>query len=577
MAFVRAFFSRVFRRRRPYPILRPYVNPRQPLRRVGRIIFPILLVLFCLVYGFFFALTAPYLLVPFTAPIVILVLLAIWALPDTPHAPLRAVEWLFASTLISRVLWPNYLALQLPGLPWITALRLFSFPMGFLLLISLSTSPQFRREAYESIRSARGLLTCLVGLTVMQFITLPFSKDLSASMQYAMLDLIYMGGMIVVGGWAARTPGRATRYVNLMMLLAIPIIVITVVEVRVQNVLWNGHVPAFLKVNDPAAVRALSAVTRNGADGVYRAKATFTTALGLAEYLAILTPFFIHYAAFGRNLFIRAANILALPLSFYCIIATDARLGVVGFLISLLAYLLYWGIGRFARNRQDLIGASVVYGYPAFFVLVLAAVLSVHRLRVMVLGGGEAASSNEARASQIAEGVPHVFSNPIGHGLGQAANYLGYGADDFITIDNYFLSVALETGPIGLIAFIGIFASVILAFIRLSIRNPKFSEDPELALLLPISVSFSAFLVIKLVFSQTDSHMLLFAMVGLGSGLLYRASQLAVSTASSAGREAAAAHARARRTHGQPVAAKGLASAELEPRRRKPGRPLNAG
>src|ERR1700761_2967161 len=47
-----------FRRRpRPLPIIRPYVDLRRPLRRIARIIFPVALVFFCLIYGFFFALT----------------------------------------------------------------------------------------------------------------------------------------------------------------------------------------------------------------------------------------------------------------------------------------------------------------------------------------------------------------------------------------------------------------------------------------------------------------------------------------------------------------------------------------
>ena len=126
---------RYFSRRR-FPIIRPYVNPRHPARVIARIAFPIGLALICIVYGFMFGLTAPYLIVPFTVPIVILVLLAIWALPETHNAPTRSMEAFHAAVVVSLLVWPNYLALSLPGLPWITAVRLCSFPMAFLFLVS---------------------------------------------------------------------------------------------------------------------------------------------------------------------------------------------------------------------------------------------------------------------------------------------------------------------------------------------------------------------------------------------------------------------------------------------------------
>jgi hypothetical protein len=513
------------RRRKPPPIMRPYVDLRRPLRRVGRLIFPLILIFCCFVYGFFYALTTPYLLLPFTAPIVVLVLLSIWALPDTPHAPLRTLEWLFAAVLICRVLWPNYLALQLPGLPWFTALRVFGFPFGFLLLITLSTSARFRSDIWQSIRACPGLAPCFIGLAIMNFVTLPLSKAPASSLQLALLELIYMVGMIVVASWTARTPGRASRYFELLMILALPIMLMTLVEFKAQRVLWSGHVPTFLQVDDPAAIRAMSDSTR-GATGAYRTKATFSTALGLAEYLAILTSFYLHYTFHAKSVVIKVANGFALAVSFFCIYSTDARLGMVGFLVSILAYVLYWGLVRFARDRRDLVGATVVYGYPAFFLMTVGAVLSIHRLRIMVLGGGEAASSNEARGTQISAGIPKILANPIGHGIGQSGQTLGVTYTDFITVDNYYLTMGLDNGFVGLITFIGIFVTPIVAILRILIKYPKILDDREIGLLLPSAVSFTAFLVIKSVFSQPDTHMLLYAMVGLCAGLLYRARRM---------------------------------------------------
>ena len=43
--------------------------------------------LFCLVYGFYFALAVPFVVVPFFVPIALIAVLVIWSLPDQKVAP----------------------------------------------------------------------------------------------------------------------------------------------------------------------------------------------------------------------------------------------------------------------------------------------------------------------------------------------------------------------------------------------------------------------------------------------------------------------------------------------------------
>jgi O-antigen ligase len=326
--------------------------------------------------------------------------------------------------------------------------------------------------------------------------------------------------MFLIGAWVGRKPGRTQRYVILIMLLAIPIAALDIVEGREQKVLWAGHVPSFLKVDDPVAALILSAAIR-GATGLYRVKTTFSTPLGLAEYLALLTPFALHMMFGQYRLLTRVTGLLLLPLIFYCIRLTDARLGIVGFLVSIMLYVLFWGLLRLFRNRTDLFAAAVVYAYPTFFTAAAGAVLFVHRINVLVFGGGAQAASNEARKNQLHMGIPKILENPIGHGPGGSGAAMGYAAGDFITIDNYYLTLGLDYGVIGLAMFLAMFLTVITAGVRATVRSAQI-RDREITLLIPLSVAMSAFLVIKLVFSQPDNHPLIYAMLGLLVGLIYR-------------------------------------------------------
>src|ERR1700748_1026945 len=109
-------------REAPAVALAPYHSLRRNwLRKITGLT---CLMLFCLIYGFFFSVFAPAYFVLFAAPPAILMLLVIWALPDLDWAPTRQLEWAFYATFIALIVWPNYLAIALPGLPWITLVRL---------------------------------------------------------------------------------------------------------------------------------------------------------------------------------------------------------------------------------------------------------------------------------------------------------------------------------------------------------------------------------------------------------------------------------------------------------------------
>ncbi|WP_309644147.1 hypothetical protein, partial [Phenylobacterium sp.] len=112
------------------------------------------LAFFCLVYGFFYALMTPYLFMLFAAPLGVLAMLAIWALPDLRNAPTKTMERFYFAFIVCLVLWPNYLAIALPGLPWITFLRLTGIPMALMLLISISTSKTFRADLSRVLSAA---------------------------------------------------------------------------------------------------------------------------------------------------------------------------------------------------------------------------------------------------------------------------------------------------------------------------------------------------------------------------------------------------------------------------------------
>jgi O-antigen ligase len=506
------------------PILQPYVNTRSPGRIAAKILLPIGLTLVCIVYGFMFGLTAPFLIVPFAAPIAVLMLMAIWALPDTHNAPVKSMEAFYAAVLVSLLVWPNYLALSLPGLPWITAMRLTSFPLAFLFLVCLSTSPSFRSEVMSGVRSAPGLLTCYLGFVVIQFATIGFSKSASGSIGVVTNAQLNWTMPFLVGLWLARQPGKAQTYITMLVVLTLPMVITGMLESRLQHLLWLGHVPSFLKIDDALAAQYMGVVMRGG---VYRVKSVYASPLSFSEAMALITPFCLHFAAQKYKPPLRLLGFVLIPVYFYCIRSTDARLGIMGMLVSFLAYFLLWALLELGRKAQSLWAATIVYAYPAAFGVVMTAVLFVHKVKVMVLGGGETASSNDARHDQIVLGIPKILSHPLGYGAGNAAVTLNYAPFGMITIDNYYLSITLDYGVLGFLMFYGIFVTAVVAAVRTVLKSPAAIDTQEKTLLLPLAVSVTVFVAIRGVLSLEDNHILAFSILGFLVGVLYQVKQTA--------------------------------------------------
>jgi hypothetical protein len=211
-----------------------------------------------------------------------------------------------------------------------------------------------------------------------------------------------------------------------------------------------------------------------------------------------------------------------LPTIYIVVRMTDSRLGVLGYLISIATYVVIWSVIRFRRRLNDLLSAIIIYSYPAALIGVLAASLFVHKIHVLIFGGGAQEASNLHRQEQFRMAVPALLRNPIGYGSGQSGRAMGYGGDDFIAIDSYWITLGLDYGALGIVLYVGLFAVVIYAAIKTLIEHPEVAHG-ETSMLIPLVSFLAAFLAIRGVFSQPEIHPLIFMMLGMAVALVSRA------------------------------------------------------
>jgi hypothetical protein len=173
----------------------------------------------------------------------------------------------------------------------------------------------------------------------------------------------------------------------------------------------------------------------------------------------------------------------------------------------------WWGAQRWSRKRQDVIGPAIVLGFPVIAAVTLASTFLVHGIRERVWGNGAQAASTAARVEQYHTGIPLVLKNPFGYGIGRAAATLGFAPFGYLTIDTYYLAVALEYGVMGFCVFFGLIACGIGQAFLDALRRIRLRQLGIHTV--AIGTSLTVFLIIKSVFAQTDNMPILYMLLGM--------------------------------------------------------------
>ena len=497
------------------------LNYRRPA--IGRLVGWLLIIglgAASLLYGYYFAANAPRLIMPFTVPLVILAVLTIWALPTGEYAPTRLMGSFYWAFFVAFIVWPNYLAVALPGLPWMTFARITGVPMVILMLISLSVSRGSRQALYENLTDISIVWKMLVAYELLTVLSIAISSLPLVSINKVIVEQLTQTAMFFMSCYIFRKEGRLETWVYCLLGTVFFVCLLGFWEEKLGYLPWAGHIPPFLKVADDTVTRILAGGSRS-ATGIHRISSVQTTPLGLAELVGLTAPFALHLAVGKYPVVVRVLAFLLIPVFIEAVSLTDARLGFVAMLVAGSLYLLLRSVVQWREVRSSIFGPAIVLSYPVIFCALVSATFLIGRVRGKVWGNGSQAASNDARKAQWRMGIPKVIHDPIGHGYGQAGNALGYyNAGGIGTIDSYYLSLLLDTGILGFGLYLGMFLGSAWVAATTVIKTPG---TREMRLLMPLSVSLVAFIVVKGVLSQDANHPLVFMMMGAIAAMVHRA------------------------------------------------------
>jgi O-antigen ligase len=509
----------------PAFVLPPYHQPKSRQWDFLRRSIVIALIVFVgLIYGFLIAIFPLFLYTYLALPISFIALTVIWALPETGHVPDYLITRLFFAVFLTVCLWPNYLAFVVPGLPWMTMIRIWSFPLVLVTLLGLSTAAEFRAKMSVWFSTSSIVIKLLIGFVIIECLTLPMSKTPFQSLSRFLITQVEWTSMTFIAAFVFAKEGRAMLWAKMLCGCAVFLAASSIAEYKLGYVPWARHIPSFLVIQSELVQNILIGGSR-AATGVYRIQSIFTTSLNFAEFLALTTAFIVHFLVTSNKKIVKALLFVYLIFSFWVIFTTDSRLGTVGYFASILSYVLFGSAKRWMQNRDSLIAPALVISYPVIFAMFMALTFVWRRLEVMVWGGGAQQFSTDARHAQWESGMHQLQRWPLGYGLGQAPDVVGYvNLAGETSLDSYYLNILIDFGILGFIAYFGMF---LLASWQ-SIKTGLKTRDPEIALLIPIGIMLGVFVLGKSVLSQVDNHTLAFIALGASVGLCHRASKMDV-------------------------------------------------
>lgn len=448
----------------------------------------------------------------------------LWVMPDLPLIWPGLIRKTFFAMLITYLCIPNYYTIQVAGLPWISARRLATFCLIVPFLIAIAASSEARRRLTERISYSSLIFICVAGYLVMAALSISTSVNRPDSLS-VLVDAIlswYVPFFAMI--YIVRDNEDVVFILKIICFSAIFITAAALLEfLRHRNVfvdIFPKGMLDHLVENNPTLAGLLPDARGHFRNGQYRAVSIFVSSLSLGEFEAIVIPIALFFALFRQGVFERSLGWTAAFGGIIGIYCSGARGGYIGVLASTAVFVSIWSIRKGKKNKASLAPAIVGLSGAVSFTVIWGLILFWKRAHNMVLGGADAAASNQGRYQQWAAGIPLIKSNPLtGHGLNQGGYIIN------MSIDSYVLSLLLETGIPGLVFFVGL----LLLPIWYGLRNFLFDMSESGALAGALACSFIAFANNRLVLSERENHMLFFSLLAIAVVMNYQSARKQVS------------------------------------------------
>ena len=441
-------------------------------------------------------------LVPFAAGVFFLA-------PSSRAAPRQIALRLILMAAFLFPVWPVYVFVKIGPMPILTPPRLLLYAASAMWLYDMTFS-RLRRAQFALVFKRSGLVAALplsfVALGVFSLVTAE-GRALAATELFRQTLIWFLPYCAIVT--YCRREQDFTALLRWLIIGAVIAAIIAIGEALTHRLLASYLTP-MMSGDTQWLTRVQLQKIR---DGVFRAQSSHTHPLSLGEQMAMSAPFALAFALGAKEKRARWLWFAGLAAILLGAVATNSRGAALGLGMAMtgMAVIVIW---RFLRQASAVRFRPLI-GLFAAFALLSAPVVAVGAAAMISGKGGVSASnSTQARIDQVESAWPKVLKRPIGgYGTGRSTRVLGFWGQT-LTIDNYYLSLALDYGFPGPAAFLAMLA----AFAVSGFRRVKGARADLAAIYLAVPASAAAIAVSRLVMSQTGNITIFLILIAAFAG-----------------------------------------------------------
>ncbi|MBU6166715.1 MAG: O-antigen ligase family protein [Alphaproteobacteria bacterium] len=451
-------------------------------------------------------------------PIGAILLTVMWMLPDADrHRAETKVPAGFVPVLLTflagMVVWPSYIAIVLPGLPWLTPPRMILAVMLALMLVHYSQHRNSRGTLIEVLGYDRVALTLFGMYEALNFMVLPLAPGIGDTISYLFLQQVMALSTVLMAAVMMTNPDLMGRIYRTILLGMIFTMLVGLLENYMQSPPWANYIPSFMQIDEAFLTSFLSPQSRIG-DNRYRIRTTFPVVLYYTQYLCLVLPMLLHaiWRTKGRQVL---AGVALVPLILHTVWYCNARTAVLALLIPLFSFGALALVKQLRDNRQrDMLKPGVAMAVVLLLVGMLGGLLATsHRAQMYTFGGSQHNASDETRDQQWANAWRQLRKNPIGIGAGNSVNAVGVpkpGKDNLI-VDSLYINVLVDVGYLGFACFFGLFVWVGIRGFQVFLRAGTVLEEQAGA----AAIGLISYVIACYVISNTDVNYLAFLFSGM--------------------------------------------------------------
>lgn len=420
-----------------------------------------------------------------------------WMLRSSNNGhPAKAMYFFVFSLIVMMILWPRYVFFSIGSLPRVNPYTLLLFCSLLCGLVFSIYSPPFLDRIKATLKEGKTTSLLLFFWVAWRFFANFFGDEPAASSIVWFRDVVYLLSFFLIGSIFFSYKNADEHFVKIVLVCSFLVSFAGIIEVIRHENPFVG----FVSVDDNSdAYDAIKNITAAKVrDGMFRAQSVFSNPIVFAQVISACLPIIIYgFIAFKDKVW-KIFSVLSFVLGVVAILCSGARSGLVASVIGTLLIGLFF----FAKSIRSgyLSKALSILSIPVIGIAIGIAVIFIQSL---LYGQSRLeANSGSVRLIMLNNAIAALGDSPVfGYGDGMAPMIAGLvSTSGIMTIDSYFLSVAVDGGYLSLILFLLIISVVLYQSIKFGVLG----VHPRSFYLSALGASFLSLICVFSILSITD-------------------------------------------------------------------------